>query len=612
MNAAVPENATDKISARRFAPSSSPKFGDFTTDRRVLMLMAIAVVVGTAAVGSSWVLLRLIALCTNVAYHGHFSFETLPITNGTLSWHTVFVPVVGCLIIGLMARYGSEKIRGHGIPEAIEAILIGKSRISGKVAMLKPLSSAISIGTGGPFGAEGPIIMTGGAIGSLLAQMVQLSSTERRALLVAGAAAGMTAIFATPLAAVMLSVELLLFEWKPRSFLPVLVAAAVAAAERSLLLTPAPLFAYSGHMDPSLLAVLAWALVGLVAGLGSGTLTAMVYGCEDSFEKLPIHRMWWPAMGGVIIGLGGLIDPSALGVGYDNIRHLLADDLTTRAMVSLLVVKSVIWAVALGSGTSGGVLAPLLIFGGCLGALASPLLPHADPGFWALLGMAAMMGGTMRAPLTSTLFALELTGDQNAILPLLVACGVAFTTTVLLLKRSILTEKIARRGLHITREYHTDPFEQAWVKDVMVREVDIVPATWTLGETVDFFMTNDNRHKSYPVVDADRVVVGMVSRADIMAWLGEGEELDRTVPIADVLAEPDLLLGRPNDLVGRLADQMAQTGVGRVPVVDAENRLVGLIARKDLLSARARRMAEERDYSVHLRLGRHAASRERA
>lgn len=571
-----------------------PRPGDFTADARVLMLMAIAVVVGTAAVGTAWILLRLITLCTNIAYYGRFSLEALPIAGSPLGWGMAAVPVVGCLIIGLMARFGSEKIRGHGIPEAIEAILIGQSRISAKVAVLKPLSSAISIGTGGPFGAEGPIIMTGGAVGSLIAQTIHLSSSERKALLVAGAAAGMTAIFGTPLAAVLLAVELLLFEWKPRSFLPVVVAATVAAAERTLLLDPAPLFAYAGQMAPSLPAFLSWMLVGLAMGLGSGLLTAMVYGTEDLFQKLPMHWMWWPILGGLVVGLGGLIEPAALGVGYDNIRHLLAGDLVFKAALLLLAVKAVIWAVALGSGTSGGVLAPLLIFGGALGALLSPLLPQADSGFWPLLGMAAMMGGTMRAPLTATLFTIELTGDQHALLPLLIACSIAYATTVLLLKRSILTEKIARRGLHITREYQADPFEQAWVKDVMVKEPDAIEASWSVGQAIDYFMSADHRHKSYPVITSDRTVVGMVSRGDVLAWLSGGSGVDHGAKLGDMLVE-EPLFGSPDELVGHLADRMAENGVGRVPVIDASGRLIGLVARKDLLAARARRVAEERD-----------------
>jgi H+/Cl- antiporter ClcA len=596
-----PSRARQASGLRHTAPEAfhPPRVGDFTTDRRVLLLMAIAAAVGLAAVAAAWVLLRLITLCTNLAYFGRLSTDHLAIADNRLGWAAVLVPVAGCLIIGLMARFGSEKIRGHGIPEAIEAILIGKSRISPKVALLKPLSSAISIGTGGPFGAEGPIIMTGGAVGSLLAQTIHLSSTERKTLLVAGASAGMTSVFGTPIAAVLLAVELLLFEWKPRSFLPVMVAVAVAAAARPLLLDPAPLFPYAGQMAMSFEGVAAWALIGVIMGLASGALTAMVYGCEDAFERLPLHWMWWPTIGGLVIGLGGLIEPAALGVGYDNIRHLLAADLAVRAVVLLLVVKSVIWSVSLGSGTSGGVLAPLLIFGGALAALLSPWLPAADPGFWALLGMAAMMGGTMRAPLTATLFAVELTGNGQAAFPLLVAAGMAYATTVLLLKRSILTEKIARRGLHITREYHADPFEQAWVREVMVREVDTLPSDWSVGQVIDFFMAPEHRHKSYPIVDSGGRVAGMVSRGDVLGWLGEGDALDRGAPIAEA-SDDSLMFGRPGDLVAHLVDRMAEAGVGRVPIVDETRRLVGLVARKDILVARARRAAEEKDYSAYL------------
>ena len=272
----------------------------------------------------------------------------------------------------------------------------------------------------------------------------------------------------------------------------------------------------------------------------------------------------------------------------------------------LLVVKAIIWAVALGSGTSGGVLAPLLIFGGCLGALATPVLPEAAPGFWPLIGMAAMMGGTMRAPLTATLFAVELTGDLAAALPLLVACGVAHATTVLLLKRSILTEKIARRGLHISREYHADPLDLAWVKDVMTIRVDTVPASWSIGETIGFFLAAEHRHKSYPVVDRDDAVLGMVSRADILAWIGRGEDLDRQRPIVDELDTSALVSGLPGETVGQLIDRMAERGTGRVPILSPEGKLVGLVTRKDLLAARTHRTAEERDHAVHLRFYRRA------
>lgn len=585
------------------APSSaqaSIRLGDFTTDRRVVLLMALAIPVGLASVAAAWALLRLISLCTNLAYHGRFSFADLPITTGALGWGSVFIPVAGCLIIGLMARYGSEKIRGHGIPEAMEAILIGKSRIQPKVAILKPVSSAVSIGTGGPFGAEGPIIMTGGAIGSLLAQTIHLDDAERKTLLVAGAAAGMTAIFATPLAAVLLAVELLLFEWKPRSFLPVAMAALVAAATRAFALDAGPVFAYAGALSFTPWHLVACAAVGVLAGLGSGVLTTLVYAAEDLFEKLPLHWMWWPAIGGLAIGIGGLIDPAALGVGYDNIRHLLAGDLAFQAVLLLLVVKVAIWSIALGSGTSGGVLAPLLIFGGALGALATPWLPQADAGFWALLGMAAMMGGTMRAPLTATLFAVELTGDMGALLPVLAACVFAYGVTVLLLKRSILTEKIARRGHHISREYHVDPFDLVRVSAIMTQAVDTLPDTATVAQAVAHFTTLQPVHTSYPVVDAQGVVVGGVTRADSLAWALNAQDDSRT--LAQMLVGREQVIGYPDELASRIADRMALSGVGRVPIVDrATGRLLGIVGRKDLFRSRARRLRDETARTAYFR-----------
>ncbi len=576
------------------------RLGDFTTDKRVVLLMGLAIPVGLASVAAAWALLRLIALCTNLAYHHLFSFADLPITTEKLGLASVAIPVAGCLIIGLMARYGSEKIRGHGIPEAMEAILIGKSRIQPKVAVLKPVSSAISIGTGGPFGAEGPIIMTGGAIGSLLAQTIHLDDGERKTLLVAGAAAGMTAIFSTPLAAVLLAVELLLFEWKPRSFLPVAMAALVAAAARAFVLDAGPIFAYSGSLPFTPVHLLACAAIGVLAGLGSGVLTSMVYAAEDLFEKLPLHWMWWPAFGGLAIGIGGLIEPAALGVGYDNIRHLLAGDLAFQAVLLLLAVKVVIWSVALGSGTSGGVLAPLLIFGGALGALATPLLPQADTGFWALLGMAAMMGGTMRAPLTATLFAVELTGNMGALLPVLSACVFAYGVTVLLLKRSILTEKIARRGHHISREYRVDPFDLLRASQVMTSPVETLPADWTVAQAIAHFTTAQPVHTSYPVLDAQGKVVGEVTRADTLAWAIDDEQGGRT--LAEALQGRELIYGHPEELASQIADRMALSGAGRLPILDRANgRLVGIVGRKDLFRSRARRLREESQRTAYFR-----------
>lgn len=331
-----------------------------------------ALVVGALGAVVAWVLVWLIGAITNLVYYHRFASNLVSPAENALGLGAVLIPMVGGLVIGLMARYGSEKIRGHGIPEAMEAILIGRSRMDAKVAVLKPISSAISIGTGGPFGAEGPIIMTGGAFGSLFAQAFHLSAAERKTLLVAGAAAGMSAIFATPLAAVLIAVELLLFEWKPRSFVPVAAAAAIAAALRVPLLGGGPIFPIPAHgaiTSPELLIAFG---VGVTAGLVSALLTGLVYGAEDLFLKLPIHFMWWPVIGGLVVGVGGLIEPRALGVGYDTIRDLLSGHLLGAALIGLLLTKAIIWSVALGSGTSGGVLAPLLIIGGALGAAEAP------------------------------------------------------------------------------------------------------------------------------------------------------------------------------------------------------------------------------------------------
>ncbi|TGR25957.1 MULTISPECIES: chloride channel protein [unclassified Mesorhizobium] len=575
---------------------------DFTTDARVLLVAAIAVVVATAGLFAGIVLLKLIRLATNIAYFGQFSLAELKLQDTPLGLAAVFVPVIGALIIGLMARYGSEKIRGHGIPEAIEAILLGRSRLDAKVAILKPLSSAISIGSGGPFGAEGPIIMTGGAIGSLIAQILPVSDTERKTLLVAGAAAGMTTVFGTPIAAIMLAVELLLFEWTPRSFIPVAVAAIVAEVERTMLHMPGPIFPFQGSMAVSFLGLGGWVLIGICAGLLSGLLTQMVYACEDGFQKLPIHWMWWPMLGGLVVGMGGLIDPRALGVGYDNIADMLDGRTIATAALLLLVVKAVIWSVALGSGTSGGVLAPLLIMGGAMGAVLAGILPAADTGFWALLAMAATMGGTMRAPLTATFFAVELTGNTHVLVPLIAACAAAHAVTVLLMKRSILTEKIARRGHHLVREYRVDPFALTRVREVMTSEVESVPATMTLHSAAAFMTAPETRHPSFPVVDENRQVLGLIDPPAILRWRRAGKH--RTTTLGELLAGSKVTLAYPDEYLEGLSDKLLTANVSHLPVVAREDgRLVGYVGWKDLMRVRSRKQAEERERSTLLGFG---------
>lgn len=549
-------------------------------------------------------LLWLIAFFTNLFYYHTFSVTLHSPAVNTLGLLALFVPVVGGLIIGLMARYGSERIRGHGIPEALEAILIGRSRMQPKVAVLKPLSSAISIGSGGPFGAEGPIIMTGGAIGSIIAQAFHLTAVERKTLLVAGAAGGMAATFSSPIAAVLLAVELLLFELKPRSLIPVALASAVAASVRPYLLGPGPIFQVVPHARLESPALLCAAALGLGAGILSMLLTRAVYAAEDTFERIPTHWMFWPAMGGLVIGIGGLIQPHALGIGFDNIENMLKGDYVPQTIISLLVVKALIWSIAPGSGTSGGVLAPLLIMGGGLGALASGILPGGDKTLWPLVGMSAVLAGTMRSPLTGIVFALELTHDINALPALLIAAVMAHAFTVLVMKRSILTEKIARRGFHVSREYSVDPLERISVSEVMSKDVISVPANVPIRELIEayFFKAGGKKHQSYPVVDKDSHLIGMIARSNMLEqWVTANNNGDSNKPavaepiIAFDLIERDAITIFPWESCRLAAERMAQARVGRLPVVDHDDprKLVGIITRSDLLKPREIAAEEE-------------------
>ena len=580
----MPPDLTAGHAAVRDSPGRRAKrLADFSADPRVLMLAGMALVVGTGGAFAAWFLVRLIALVTGLVWFSRIGTVIPSMAGAARGPWMVLAPVLGGLAIGLMARFGSEKIRGHGIPEAIEAILTGSSRMSPRVAVLKPLSSAISIGTGGPFGAEGPIIMTGGAIGSLFAQFFRLSAAERKTLLVAGAAAGMTGIFGTPVASVLLAVELLLFEWRPRSLIPVATAALVAICWRPALFGAGPLFPFSAGPAPVWWGLVACAGFGMLVGLLSGLLTVVLYALEDMFARLPVHWMWWPALGGLVVGLGGLIEPRALGVGYGVISDLLAGHMVLRAVLAILLVKAAIWLVALSSGTSGGVVAPLLIIGGAFGWLAGLALPG-SPGFWALLGMAAMLGGTMRAPLMGAVFAAELTGDMQALPALLAATMAAYAVTVLLLRRSILTEKLSRRGQHVIQEYGIDPYALTRVGEVMVRDVDTLAAGSAIAQAIAALEAG--RHRVYPVVDASGRPVGLVSRADALRWTVEGGHDGESV--AQHLSGTLPAVVHPGDVVTHAVDVMLAADQGRLPVTDPQSgALVGLISRKDLLQVRA-------------------------
>ena len=569
------------------------RLADYSADYRMLILAAMAIVAGTGGAFSAWALLKLIYLATNVFWYGNFSFENVGIANrGPLL--LVLIPVIGGLIVGLMARFGSDKIRGHGIPEAIETILFGESKLSMKVALLKPISSAVSIGSGGPFGAEGPIIMTGGAIGSLFAQFFRLSAAERKTLLVAGACAGMTGIFGTPFASIMLAVELLLFEWKPRSFVPVVVAVLISLAWRSILLGASPLFPFGAVTPAGLEPVAIAAGIGLVTGLLAAILSFILYRIEDGFHRLPIHWMWWPAIGAVVVGIGALFDARVLGAGYGSIQALLDGDLVVKTVLLLLVAKAVVWLVALGSGTSGGILAPLLILGGCAGFLIGQYLPG-DPGFWAMIGMAGVMSGVMRAPMTGALFAAELTNHLSALPETIAAATAAYAVSVLIMKRSILTEKIARRGRHILREYTVDALEFLLAGQLMTPDPKTLAADMSVADVLRFF-ADEAEHRSFPVVDAEGRLLGLVSRTDALRWQvsqnAEGQ-------LGDHLSDASTQFAYADTPCGRVADMMVESGVGRVPIVDPETRrVVGIISRQDLLKVR---MTQERGEKVRSR-----------
>jgi CIC family chloride channel protein len=581
---------------------------DFTTTWRVLPISGLAVIIGVVSAFVAVALLKLINFFTNIFFFHRLSSAPASPGDAHLGLWVVLVPVIGGLIVGVLARFGSDKIRGHGIPEAIEAILLRGAKVEPRLAVLKPVSTAIAIGSGGPFGAEGPIIMTGGAFGSLIAQFFHLTAAERKTLLVAGAAAGMSATFAAPFASIMLAIELLLFEWKPRSFIPVALASVTAEAARIHLLGAGPVFPVPAHdvvLSPSIL--MGCLLAGLLSGGLSALLTQLVYGVEDAFAHLKkIHWMWWPAIGSLAVGIGGLAFPRALGVGYDVIEQFLQGNATIQLILGVLVVKSLIWGISLGSGTSGGVLAPLLMMGCALGAVDAHFLPHQGPGFWPLISMGAMLAGTMASPLTGVLFAFELSGDYHAILPLLIACVTAHGLTVLTMKRSILTEKISRHGHHLSREYVVDPLEALAVEDVMCTNITAFPAETTIAELENALVHNRKQRgqRVYPVIDGNRHLLGVMTRHDLMEAvhrLRDGQI--RSVRLSEMMDRPPVV-AHPDEPLRLVVNRMAATGLTRFPVVKQNGgpELLGLIGLQDLLKARELSVAEEHHRERVLRL----------
>jgi CIC family chloride channel protein len=435
-----------------------------------LQVVANAIVIGLIAKILVW----LIDLITNLSFYGRFSVGPASPAGNHLGVLVIFVPIVGALLVGLMARFGSKAIGGHGIPEAMEKIILADSRIPPALTFLKPLSAAISIGTGGPFGAEGPIIATGGAFGSLTGQWIHISASERKIVLAAGACAGMSAIFGSPLAAVLLAIELLLFEFSPRSIIPVALACVTGAGMHLVLFGQQPVFSMPAIPTPSTQALIIYVLLGGVIGVIAAFVSRSIYWIEDAFEKLPVHWMWWPAIGAVAIGVVGYFAPHTMGVGYDNIRTLLTGTAPLSIIVSLCFLKYLSWSISLGSGTSGGTLAPLFTIGGALGCLLGTGLlryfPNSgiDLATTALIGMAAMFAGASRAWLTAIVFALETTGQVNGLLPLLGACVAAYFVSFFLMKGSIMTEKIQRRGVKAPDVYEPDVLRSVTVRQLVI------------------------------------------------------------------------------------------------------------------------------------------------
>ncbi|WP_082872381.1 chloride channel protein [Alcanivorax sp. HI0044] len=576
--------------------------------RRLVWICVLAIGLGALAAPVAKGLIDLIHLVTNLFFYGRISLAQVePQGHGLGAW-VIVIPVIGGLIVGAMARWGANAIRGHGIPEAMEQVLLNDSRIPARITFLKPLSSAVSIGTGGPFGAEGPIIATGGALGSLLGQISHITALERKTLLAAGAAAGMAAVFSAPLSAVLLAVELLLFEFRGRSMLPVMLATIVATGCRYLLLGTEPVFAMQAVLSASSAALLFYAVMGALIGCTSVFVTRVLYWIEDGFERLPIHWMWWPALGGLAVGLIGFIVPQTLGVGYQLISDIVNAKLALSALLLIGFAKWVSWSIALGSGTSGGTLAPLFIIGGSLGAglaiLLSGVFPEwgISPAVAGLVGMAAMFAGASRALLTAVVFAVEVTHQPNALLPLMAGCASAYLCSSLLMNTTIMTEKISRRGVTVPDEYAADPLAQIRVESVFSTKVVTLNAQQTLAEVQQWLQDDaaTTHHQGFPVVDSQGVLQGVVTRRDIWQLDASGE-----MNMADIVRRAPVVI-TPDKTLRDAADHMVRNGVGRVVITASEEseKVLGILTRSDIIRAHTGAISSRETRSRHIRFQR--------
>lgn len=566
---------------------------------RSMMISVVAIILGIIGALIAQILTALIGLITNLAFYGTFSFDFASPKYNQLGLFVIIVPVIGGLIVGIMAKYGSTAIRGHGIPEAMEQVLTNKSKIPPKLTLLKPLSAAVAIGTGGPFGAEGPIIATGGAMGSMIAQFFSMTSQERKILLACGAAAGMTATFGSPLSAILLAMELLLFEFKPASFLPVTLSSLSAIGTHLLFTEFKPMFFIENLQAPTGASIISYFGLGIILGIAAILITKSVYKVEHWFEKIPIHWMWWPAIGGIAVGVIGFFVPATLGVGYDNIENILDQKVTGQILVILFIAKFISWTIALGSGTSGGTLAPLFTIGGGLGAsistLALLLFPNLDidPKMAALAGMAAIFAGSSRAIFTSIVFVFETTLQPSAILPLLASCSASYLISILFMKQTIMTEKIAKRGVKVPSEYIADYLDQLSVNKFATGNVISVEENEPLYKIRNWMSANSDKikHHTFPVVSTNKMVKGVVTREEIM----NPDEEENTL-IKNLITKPlTVLLG--DNSIREAAELMAESGVYSIPLVNnfTELKLVGILSRNDILKARKQAIIESRE-----------------
>jgi len=558
--------------------------------RRLLILSAVATVLGFAGGVAAWVLLHLIAGITNAALFGRWSWATPRFADLHVGPRVVLAATAGAVVISLLAKW-SPVIRGHGIPEAMEAVLTKQSRIAPRAALAKPLSAAIAIGTGAPFGAEGPIIVTGGSLGSLIGQILPVSPAERKILLASGAAAGMAATFGAPLASVVLAIELLLFEFSTRAFVPLVISAAIAGGMHSLLYGQGPLFHVPAHDYAGLRALPAFVVLGVGAGLLAVIITRGLFLIEGWYRRLPVGEFWHPVIGAVGFALVGLAVPRALGVGYDAIGDVLSTRLAAGTVAVLVLAKLVAWWVALGSGTSGGTLAPILLisagYGSLFGTGLRQIFPHlhAGPGAFALVAMAATFGAATRATFTSIVFVFELTRDYQVILPLMVATVVADLLAGAVLRDSIMTEKLTRRGLKVHTDYEVDVLRTLRIRDIMTRQVKTLPDTATVADGRSLLA--HGAHGAYPIVDEQGACVGIVARGDLLrAGDCDGDRLlDH--------ASRQVVAVAPEDLAFAALEHIVEEGVDHIPVLEG-GKLVGICTRTDILRARQRQLDYER------------------